>query len=87
MSRAYKTLAGRKRNVYALSGGEDYELLFAIRPRDKAPLENISGRLGVSITRIGKCLPAKMGIRVVDGSGKTASFSGTGYDHFKTARR
>jgi thiamine-monophosphate kinase len=84
LSTAYKALAGRKGAVHALVGGEDYELLFSVRPRDKRRLEKIKRRLGVPITRIGRCLPAGQGIKLIDGHGRLASFSFTGYDHFKS---
>lgn len=84
LSPAYRALAGRKRAVHALAGGEDYELLFCVRPRDQDRLAKIQGRLGVPITRIGKCLPQNNGINLIDGHGRPASFSFKGYDHFKT---
>jgi thiamine-monophosphate kinase len=84
LSSAYKALAGRKRVVHALAGGEDYELLFCVRPRDKGRLTKIKDRLGVPITRIGKCLPPGNGIKLIDGHGAPSSFSFKGYDHFKT---
>ena len=83
LSSAYKKLAGKKRAGYGLAGGEDYELLFCVRPRDKGRLEKIKRRLGVPITRIGKCLPAGEGVKVVDGRGGAVSLSLRGYDHFK----
>jgi len=83
LSPAYKMLAGKKRSTYALAGGEDYELLFSVRPRDKSRLEKIKRRLGVPITRIGKCLRAGEGVKVVDGRGGAVSLSLRGYDHFK----
>ena len=83
LSSAYKQLAGKKRAVHGLAGGEDYELLFCVRPRDKGRLEKIKRRLGVPITRIGKCLPAGEGVKVVDGRGRAVSLSLRGYDHFK----
>jgi thiamine-monophosphate kinase len=83
LSPAYKTLAGGKRAVHALAGGEDYELLFSVRARDRDRLEKIKSRLGVRITRIGKCLPAGSGIKLIESTGGPASFSLRGYDHFK----
>ncbi|MGH7768737.1 MAG: thiamine-phosphate kinase [Candidatus Binatia bacterium] len=83
LSSAYKALAGRKRAVLALAGGEDYELLFSARARDRGRLEKIQSRLGVPIARIGRCLPAGKGIRVIDGQGKPSFFPLKGYDHFK----
>ena len=83
LSSAYKRLAGKKRAVHGLSGREDYELLFCVRPRDKDRLKKIKRRLGVPITRIGKCLPAGERVKVVDGRGGAVSLSLRGYDHFK----
>ena len=84
LSPAYRTLAGQKRALHALTGGEDYELLFCTRRRDRSQLEKIQRRLGVPIARIGECLPASKGIKVIDGGGRLASFTVRGYDHFKS---
>ncbi|HEY2986088.1 MAG TPA: thiamine-phosphate kinase [Candidatus Binatia bacterium] len=84
LSTAYKRLAGRKRPVRALTGGEDYELLFCARRSDRQRLEKMKPRLGAPITRIGKCLPARSGIRIIGLKGRPASFSLSGYDHFKS---
>lgn len=80
LSPAYRAVAGRKAG-YALSGGEDYELLFSARPKDRARLARLRKRLGVAVTRIGRCLAGR-GVRVVDGGGKPAAFRPKGYDHF-----
>ncbi|TAK07301.1 thiamine-phosphate kinase [bacterium] len=85
LSRAYRTFAGEKALLYALTGGEDYELLFCLRPRDRSRLERIKKRLGVPITRIGKCLPAHEGIKVINPKGEPLSISVTGYDHFRNS--
>jgi thiamine-monophosphate kinase len=82
LSPAYRTLAGAKR-AYALSGGEDYELLFAARPEDSRKLEKIRRQLGSRITRIGKCRAAARGIGVFDGRGRSVPVPRMGYDHFK----
>jgi thiamine-monophosphate kinase len=62
LSRAYRKLAGRAGTRYALSGGEDYELLFCARKHDRRRIEKLQRRAMVAITRIGSC-----------DSGKTAS--------------
>src|SRR5258706_1185126 len=82
LSRAYKTIAGRQTG-HALSGGEDYELLFSARPRDRAKLEKLKKRLGVPVTLIGRCLAPGRGVHVVNGGGKPAALRLAGYDHFK----
>ncbi|HWP56494.1 MAG TPA: thiamine-phosphate kinase [Candidatus Acidoferrales bacterium] len=84
LSRAYRSLAGGRGLSYALSGGEDYELLFAAPVAARARLEK-SGRslLGVKVTRIGTCVASKEGIKVVDRKGQPLSLPAGGYDHFK----
>ena len=83
LSRPYQRWAGRKGVRYALTGGEDYELLFCIRRKDRAQLEKIRQRLGVPVTRIGRCVPARDGITIVNAKGTSLPFSKTGYNHFK----
>ena len=83
LSRAYRLFAGSKRPLYALTGGEDYELLFCLRHRDRRRLEKFRRYLGVSISHIGKCVPASEGIRIINGNRAPPSISTTGYDHFK----
>ncbi len=83
LSRQYQHLTGWKEIRYVLTGGEDYELLFCIRARDRARLEKIRTRLGVPITRIGKCVPARHGITIVNAKGAPLPFPKMGYDHFK----
>ncbi|HEY2665158.1 MAG TPA: thiamine-phosphate kinase, partial [Candidatus Binataceae bacterium] len=61
LSPAYRSVAGNDRTL-ALTGGEDYELIFTIRPGfDEAAL---SERLGVSVGRIGKIV-ARRGLRIL----------------------
>jgi thiamine-monophosphate kinase len=83
LSSPYRTFAGTKGALYALTGGEDYELLFSLRPRDRTRLEKIRKRLRVPIARIGKCLPSSEGIKVINHNGEPLSIPEMGYDHFK----
>ncbi len=83
LSPPYRRLAGVNRAHYSLAGGEDYELLFSVRARDHKRLKKIQNRLGVPITHIGKCLPARHGITVTTSQGTSLSLSQMGYDHFK----
>ncbi|HMF97717.1 MAG TPA: thiamine-monophosphate kinase [Vicinamibacterales bacterium] len=41
--------------VRAMTGGDDYELLFTVRPRTRRRLEAAAQHGGVAITRIGEC--------------------------------
>lgn len=83
LSRAYRTMAGSDRTDYALSGGEDYELLFCARARQRERLESLPARAEIKITRIGRCVAAKRGISVLDSSGKPLAPQSKGHDHFK----
>lgn len=83
LSRAYRTLLGTADLSHALTGGEDYELLFCARPRDRARIETLSRRVKLSITRIGRCVPANQKIAVFDPSGQRVEVHAGGHDHFK----
>jgi thiamine-monophosphate kinase len=81
LSRGYRLLCGGDMGA-ALGGGEDYELLFAVRARDRSGIEKLSARLGVRLTRIGRCVRGS-GVKVLDRSGRVRPPSLKGYDHFK----
>jgi thiamine-monophosphate kinase len=56
ISPAYRAIAGDDL-TYALSGGEDYELLFCVCPGHSE--SQLSRQLGVDVTRIGKVVSGK----------------------------
>ena len=63
----------------ALSGGDDYELLFSVRPRTRRRLSEVLRHGGVSLTRIGECTEARA---VVLRRGAAVSPVPGGYTHF-----
>ncbi len=83
LSPAYRLLAGKNGMNYALSGGEDYELLFAAAPRLRKKIEALSKHARVAISRIGSCTPARNGIQLVDSAGGKIAIRAQGHDHFK----
>ena len=83
LSRAYLALAGKAHRNLALNGGEDYELLFCARPRQRERIEKLSASAQVRISRIGRCVAAAQGISVLDSAGKPLFMPTKGYDHFK----
>lgn len=83
LSRAYRVLAGKKGRRCALSGGEDYELLFCARPKDRRQIEKLQQRTRVAVTRIGSCQSSKGKIVVLDAAGRPLKFGNRGHDHFK----
>jgi thiamine-monophosphate kinase len=56
LSRAFRELAGKLGTRHALSGGEDYELLFCAAPAQRKSIETVSGQTEVPISRIGFCV-------------------------------
>ena len=62
----------------ALRGGDDYELLFAVRPRTQRRLAEASRRGGVPLTRIGRCT-AERGIITLGAHGAPLP---EGFQHF-----
>jgi thiamine-monophosphate kinase len=67
----------------ALSGGEDYELLFTARPGHEPLIAALSRRLRLPIRRIGQILPQRAGIRTVDNGGHYRPLPAGGFDHFR----
>lgn len=68
----------------ALSGGEDYELLFSIDCRHEEDLPEIASRLGTDITLIGKITAKGSGVKISGSDGERDVGRG-GFDHFKPA--
>ena len=67
----------------ALSGGEDYELLFTASPKRKAGILSLARSLNVPITRVGEILPEKEGFHVIRKEGEKIPSHRLGFDHFK----
>jgi thiamine-monophosphate kinase len=66
--------------MLALHGGEDFELLFTVKPEN---VSRLPARVdGVSITRIGEVRTRSEGIRISEGS-RTWDLEPGGWEHFK----
>jgi thiamine-monophosphate kinase len=87
LSPPYRSLAAKDGTRYALTGGEDYELLFCVRRKDRSRLETIKHRLDVPITLIGRCVDASRGVQVIDAKGRPIRVPAKGHDHFKDGFR
>jgi thiamine-monophosphate kinase len=66
----------------ALSGGDDYELCFTASVNRHAEIMNISTRLELPLTCIGKVVAGR-GCIVHDAAGNPINLGSGGYDHFK----
>jgi thiamine-monophosphate kinase len=62
-ARAWFEPRGSDPLLAALTGGDDYELMFTIRPRCRGRLRTVAAHSGVPITRIGVCT-AERGVRL-----------------------
>jgi thiamine-monophosphate kinase len=69
--------------MLALHGGEDFELLFTVKPE---MVTRLPARVdGVSLTRIGEIKEAAHGVLISEGS-RTWNLEPGGWEHFKEAR-
>jgi len=64
---------------YALHGGDDYELLFTVRPHQKHKLRAV--HQGVPLTRIGT-ITREAGVVLSDADGHLTPLEAKGWDHF-----
>jgi len=65
----------------ALSGGDDYELVFTAAPSARAAVEQAGKESATRVTRIGR-IEAEAGLRIVDASGAPVSQRFGSFDHF-----
>jgi thiamine-monophosphate kinase len=65
----------------ALTGGDDYELLFAAPAEAAASVAAIGERVAVPLTRIGR-ITAEPGLRVLDAEGRPMNLQKPGWRHF-----
>ncbi|MDQ0022777.1 thiamine-monophosphate kinase [Variovorax paradoxus] len=65
----------------ALSGGDDYELVFTAAPSARAVVEQAGKASATRVTRIGR-IEAEAGLRIVDASGAPVAQRFGSFDHF-----
>ncbi len=68
-------------SMRAATGGDDYELAFAIAPDDWSAVQSVAASLNMPVTVIGAFKPGK-GVEVLDGDGESVELSATGWTHF-----
>lgn len=73
----------RNKIDFALTGGEDYELLFTSPPTNEKDLQQLSQKLKVPITKIGD-VNASGKLLVLDQNQKPFHTDDQGYDHFSS---
>ncbi len=66
----------------ALTGGEDYELLFTSPQKNEKNLVRTFKKLKTSLHCIGKITPQNQGVKVIDARGNEIKFKQKGFSHF-----
>jgi len=92
LSNTYTTLAAEQnwqvkvKHIWelALTGGEDYELLFSAPAGRARSLQRVARESGCPITRVGRVVEEDRGVVVVDQAGQPCEIKGKGYDHFSS---
>ncbi len=85
LSPACRWFAGRARQdpvQLALEGGEDYELLVTVPPRERRRLERLARRARVTMTRIGTIRSRRFGIQLRLPSGRLRTLTPSSFQHF-----
>lgn len=80
--RRYAAERGLDAVELALTGGEDYELLVTVPPRQAARLERLAGQRGLTCTRIGAIRSKRSGLRLRDLHGRSRRLGSHSYQHF-----
>ncbi len=86
LSRLYRKCVSsyaRDPYLFALSGGEDYELLFTAVPGLRKEIARLGRIRKVPITRIGEITASREGFRIILRDGTEYFPSKTGFDHFR----
>lgn len=65
-----------------LSGGDDYEILFAAPPGKAPAIEAVARETGIPVTRIGMMTEPRDGVTAVDAAGNPIGLKQLGYLHF-----
>ncbi len=76
-----RSLGDGERLRLALSGGDDYELLFSAAPENRTAIAAVGARLGLPLARIGRVVCGSA-IRVRDARGRALPVEARGFDHF-----
>ena len=82
-AKAAERLLGAVPLRLALSGGEDYELLIAIRPERADDLIKAMKPTGTPLTAVGEVVPSSDGCFLEDGGKEIELEKIGGFDHFR----
>ncbi len=80
----YAKMRGREPSEYALTGGEDFELLFTVSSSRSNRLIKLQQKGQMKVTRIGQIRPRREGIMLITKGGRMKALKAEGYEHFRT---
>ncbi len=83
LSEGYSSILSPDAWDLALTGGEDYELLFSAPVADRSLLQTLAQTCQCAITRIGTIALEGEGITVLDAAGQPYTPAHAGHDHFR----
>ena len=83
--RQYAAARGMDATHLALRGGEDYELLVTVSPKQNAALHRLMRKTGYRLSRIGTIRPRSFGRRLRTPSGAVRPLPVFSYRHFQNA--
>lgn len=69
----------------ALSGGEDYELLFTVPPQRQDAVPEVAATTGVALTRIGQIVTPDHGVTLLGRRDEELPWPQAGFNHFAAA--
>jgi len=81
--RAYAESRRLEPTLMALTGGEDYELLFTAPPAKQAAIARHARTRGFHVTRIGTIRPRGFGMQMKTPDGTMKPIPNTSYEHFR----
>jgi thiamine-monophosphate kinase len=84
---AYARTRHRDPTEYALSGGEDYELLFTVPPRSVPRVNTLIRQGRLRATDIGAITPKRFGLRIAGADGSVRPLRAGSYEHVIGKRR
>jgi len=73
---------GQAALTFAATAGEDYELVVAVPPRREHLAARLSPRLGCRLSRVGRLVAGRPGVRLRDAAGRVLALPRDGFDHF-----
>lgn len=81
-SKALRSLSPEQQRRCALTGGDDYELLFTAAAERRTDVEAAAAAADVAVARIGHIVEARDGLRLLDANGVEFKVPWRAFDHF-----